>query len=231
MRPFTKAVFEKEGKAIVGPRWTLEQVRQAYEKADELLDLVSEFKSFKPVQELGVHKVPADLKYAFANRLQKNLPNEAVQSLSLGIFSNLLDKGIEVMWHVAWLYENAPNHFKKTIAASKQAFLKDRIFLQKVPVYSFSPFKTGDNPAFSKDEKFSQICAKLYPNAHRIAYHSPGHTAPANYAFWLGRTKAGEKLNYETMYLQQLAYRVKEKMLGKSAPTASIMAHQKQKTL
>ena len=230
MRPFTKAIFEQEGKAVVGSRWTLEQVRQAYEKADELLDCVSEFKSFKPVQELGVHKVHADLKYAFANRLQKNLPNEAVQSLSLGIFSNLLDKGIEVMWHAAWLYENTPDNFKKRYASSKQAFFKDRFFLKKVPVYSFSPFKTGDNPAFSKDEKFSQICAKLYPNAHRIAYHSPGHTAPANYAFWLGRTKAGEKLNYETLYLQQLAYRAKEKMLGKTSSITPIIDTQKQNT-
>ena len=90
MRPFTKAVFEREGKAIVGSRWTLEQVRQAYEKADELLDLISEFKSFNSVQELGLHKLHADLEHAFPNRLQKNLPNEAVQSLSLGIFSNLL---------------------------------------------------------------------------------------------------------------------------------------------
>ena len=135
------------------------------------------------------------------------------------------------MWYVAWLYENTPDNFKNTIASSKQAFLKDRFFRKKVPVYSFSSFKTGDNPAFSRDEKFSKICADLYSDAHHMAYHSAGHTPPANYAFWLGRSKAGEKLNYETMYLQQLAYKVKEKMLGKSAPSASIIAAQKQNTL
>ena len=231
MRPFTKAIFEHEGKKIIGSRWTLEQVQQAYKKADELLNLVSEFKAFKPVQELGLHKVRADLEYAVPNRLQKDLPDEAVQSLSLGIFSNLLDRGTDVMWYVAWLYENTPDNFKNTIASSKQAFLKDRFFRKKVPVYSFSSFKTGDNPAFSRDEKFSKICADLYSDAHHMAYHSAGHTPPANYAFWLGRSKAGEKLNYETTYLQQLAYRVKEKMLGKSVPTASIIATRKQNTL
>ena len=195
-----------------------------------MLNLVSEFKAFKPVQELGVHKVRADLEYAIPNRLQKDLPDEAVQSLSLGVLSNLLDKGTEVMWYVAWLYENTPDNFKNTIASSKQAFLKDRFFMKKVPIYSFSPFKTGDNPALSRDEKFSKICADLYPDAHRIAYHSPGHTPPSNYAMWVRRSKAGEKFNYETMYLQQLAYKVKEKMLGKASSVAPMIIAQKQNT-
>ena len=230
MRPFTKAIFEQEGKAIVGSRWTIEQVQQAYEKADELLDLFSEFKSFKPVQELGLHKLHADLEYALHNRLQKNLPDEAVQFLSLSVFSNLLDKGTEIMKHVAWLYENTPNNFKNTIASSKQAFLKDRFFLKKVPVHSFPSFKTGENPAFSQDEKFSKICADLYPDAHRITCLSKGYTPPANYAAWL-RSSIGDKFNCEMLYLQIATYKLKDKKLGKPAPVATTILTKKQNTL
>ena len=39
------------------------------------------------------------------------------------------------------------------------------MYLQQfVPVNSFAPFKTGENPAMIQNKEFSQLCADLYQN-------------------------------------------------------------------
>ncbi|MBR6412558.1 MAG: hypothetical protein IKS41_05305 [Alphaproteobacteria bacterium] len=223
MRPFTKAVFEREGKLVVGSRWTLEQVQQAYEKADKLLDYVSEYKAFEHVKELGLDKVHTGFKDGLKFHLAKDLPNKALQSLSLLFFRQLLDQGRDVMRFAAWAYKNKSDTFKGYYASSKAAFLKDKFLLRDVPVYSFSPFDTGDNPAIIQDEKLSQICAKMYHDSQSESYPK-GQTIPG-YIFWM-RSSAGDRLFNEMVWLRKVSYEVDPKRIDHSIPLiASQMQH------
>lgn len=227
MRALTKTIFEREGKAIVGPRWTMDQVRQAYEKVDDLVDYISEYKAFKPVQKMGLDKIHPGFENGLEIRVAKNLPDEAVQSLSLDILGKLLEKGRHILRSAAWVYRNSPDTFKNVYASSKQAFLKDRFFLQKVPTYSFSPFKTGDNPAIIRDEKLSQICADLY---NSVREPLAGDNIPLNYTIWLG-APAGDKFSRETSWLQNIVGMVHQKQLGITRHSDFVIASKKQNTL
>ena len=227
MRPFTNAVFEREGKAIVGHRWTLEQVHQAYEKADDLLDYVSEYKVFDSVQKLGLNKLHPGFRDGLAFRTTKGLKDEAVQSLGLNIFRELLDRGSEVVRFAAWAYKSTPDIFKARYAASKPAYLKDRFLLRSVPVYSFSPFDTGDNPATTQDEKLSQKCADMYRNS-RTGNYSKNEILPG-YVFWL-RSSVGDKFFNETIWLKKTSYEVEQRRLGICAPVIPFISSQMQKT-
>lgn len=227
MRPFTRAVFEREGKAIVGPRWTEEQVRQAYGKADDLMDYILEYKAFKPVQKMGLDKIHPGFADGIEARVAKNLPDEAVQYLSLNVLSKLLDRGVSVLRCAASLYKDSPDIFKNVYASSRQAFLKDRFFLQKVPVYSFLPFKTGDNPALIRDEEFSQKCVGLYDFIQEPYVKA---NVPLNYVIWLD-SSVGDKFSCETSWLQGCAAYLNQKKLGTKNISTSIITTRKQHTL
>ena len=163
MRPFTKAVFEKEGKGIVGPRWTQEQVQQAYEIADELLNTIAHLRKDDNVKRIGLMNTPAHL---FRTDLRNDLINlpgtEDVQKLGLSVLSHLLERGLDVAATANEMYNTFPNTFKARCASSKQAFSKDKFFRQKIPVSSFEAFRTQENPAICQDEKFSRSYADLY---------------------------------------------------------------------
>lgn len=163
MKPFTKAVFEKEGKAIVGSRWTLEQVQQAYEIADELSDTIAHLRKDKDVKRVGLVNVPD---FLFRTDLRNDLISlpgtEAVQKLGLSVLSHLLERGLDVAATANEMYNTFPNTFKARCASSKQAFSRDKFFRQKIPVSSFEAFRTQENPAICQDVKFSQSYANLY---------------------------------------------------------------------
>ena len=134
MRPFTKAVFEKEGKQIVGSRWTLEQVQQAYEIADELLDTISARKKDVSVKKIGVENVPEPLFRSELRDCLLGLPSdEAVQKLGVAVLGHLLERGLDVAATATELYNTFPNTFRARYASSKQAFLKDKFLRRKVP--------------------------------------------------------------------------------------------------
>lgn len=227
MRPLVKNIFEREGRLIVGSRWTSDQVRQAYEKANDLMDYISDYKAFKPVQELGIDRIHPDFESGFEARVAKNLPDEAVQSLSLSILGDLLGKGRNILRSAAWVYKYAPDTFKTCHASSKQAFLKDKFFLQKVPVYSFSPFKTGDNPVLSHDENFSKSCTDLYGFSRQL--YSEDNTPP-NYIMWLS-SPAGDKFGRETSWLQNFTAAIRQRRLGKTERSTPIIPIKQQHTL
>ena len=223
MRPFTKTIFEHEGNTIVGPRWTLDQVRQAYEKADDLLDYISEYRALEAVKERGLNQCHPGFEDGFGIRLTKGVPNKAVQSLSLNVLGHLLEEGRAVLRSAVWVYGNQPDTFKEKYASSKQAFSRDRFLGREIPESSFSPFRTGDNPAIIKDEKLSKKCADLYLRAY-----SKGRI-PLYYAAWLN-SAAGDKFSCETSWLEKMTARLNKKLLGKSIPTNSL-ASMRQNTL
>ena len=231
MRPFTEVVFTHEGKSIVGSRWTIEQVRQAYEKADDLLDYIAEYKALKPVQELGLDKIHPGFEEGLAVRVTKKLPDEAVQSLSLGTLIKLLTRGEQVLKFAAYTYKHTPDDFRAHYASSKQAAFKDRFLFRPVPVFSFSPFKTGDNPAIIQDEKLSRTCANLYHDAIRTGYPlSQPDNIPINYTLWT-HFGAGDKFFNETVWLRTISQSVRWKKLERTAPVASIIGPKEQHTL
>jgi len=160
MRPFTKAVFEKEGKQIVGSRWTLEQVQQAYEKADGLLDLIFVIDRSAALFDIG-----------WLGASLKELPNEAVQQLSLDAVNTLLERGLDVAATATKLYRTAPETFVKYCASSKQAFLKDKFFLQRYPVNSFEAFRTQENPAMCQDMALAKRYAAIYVDSYPHLCH------------------------------------------------------------
>ena len=214
MRPFTKAVFEREGKSIVGSRWTLEQVQQAYERADLLLDYIAACKeASKPLKRAGLEMTHSpDFENGLETRLAKKKLDKGVQALTLGVLKKLLGRGLDVLSEAARVYRNSPETFKELYASSKPAFLKDRSSQQKVPTNSFSAFKTGDNPAISSDEQLSLQYTIVYQ------YFNPKKWAKNDlYLTWLWHTDAGRRCRQETRWLQSVAEDIFQKKLGTPA--------------
>lgn len=218
MRPFTKAVFEREGRGIVGHRWTLEQVQQAYEKADDILDYVVACKeSSRSLKRVGLETTHTpDFEIGLEERLAENQLNEAVQVLSLGILRKLLGRGLDIMSDAARVYRSAPETFKEIYASSKPAFLKDRTVRQKLPTSSFIAFRTGENPAMSQENNLSQQYANVY---QRLNFKNWAKNDL--YLTWLHHTDAGRKCYNETRWLQEVAGALAEKKLGPTRPVVA----------
>lgn len=204
MRPFTEAVFKNEGMAIVGSRWTQEQVQRAYEIADELLDTISLRRKDNHVKCIGgLVNVPAPLFRAELRDDLMRLPDdEAVEKLGVSVLSHLLERGLDVSATAVEMYNTLPDAYIDRCASSKQAFLKDKFFRRKVPVSSFEAFKTQENPAICQDEKFSQSYADLYthPLPHGL---SRGAAWEGLCMFGIPETSPDIKLFKETRWIQQ----------------------------
>ena len=218
MRPLTKAIFEREGKSITGHRWTLDQVRQAYEKADDLLDYIVACKeSSKSLKRAGLERAYLpDFEIGLEECLAENQTNEAVQNLSLGILRKLLGRGLDVLSSAARIYRSAPGTFKDVYASSKPAFLKDWSVRQKVPTNSFVAFKTGENPAMAKDDEISRQYARVYRHLNFDNWAKNDL-----YLTWLHHTDAGRKCYQETKWLQEVAAALFEKRL--KGPSESLI--------
>ena len=201
MRPLTIAVFKRESQNMIGSPWTEDQVRQAYEKADDLLDYIAKYKTLKDIQKEGLDQLHPYFASGLKDRVAQNLPDKSVQALSLDILGHLLEAGRETLRFAACCYRHAPMTFQKRYASSKPAFFKDKFLLRELPIDSFSPFTTGDNPAITQNKKLSQICASLY-NASGCEALAQSH--PLNYDRWL-RSSAGDKFSRETAWLQKIA--------------------------
>ena len=217
MRPFTNAVFEKEGKSIVGSRWTLDQVHTAYMKADDLLDYINNYKSLKYVNRLGLERIHAGFENGLKNRMVHGLSDKAVQLLSLHVLGELLGKGLDVVTEAAKVYQNSPDTFKALYASSTKDFFRDKYLFQKVPTNSFDPFKTGNNPALSQNIRFSQRCAHLYQDSN------PEQNGDIH--SWL-HTQAGLKLVGETRWLRETIESLNEQQLGQTTrvPLTSVLS-------
>ena len=185
------------------------------------MDYVAEYKVTHFIPKSGLDGMMPGFKEGLEARMAKNLPNKAVQTLSLNVFGKLLEEGKHVLYTAAYFYRFLPDIFKTQYAFSQQAFSKDRYFFQKVPVHSFPPFKTGENPAIIRDEKFSLACADLYDQSR--GWYMPD-IMTNGYLSWLN-SSAGDKFSREISWLQTRAGEVRQKMLETSKQdVTSIMA-------
>jgi len=221
MRPLTKAVFEQEGKKLIGSHWTLEQVRQAYETADNLLDYIAEYKELGFVKKNGIEQTQFGFQYGLEDSIAENSTDESVQSLSLGVLRKLLEHGVTAMVEAANIYREAPETFKAVYASSKPAFFKDKFLQQDVPVNSFAPFKTGENPAMTQDKKLSQLCADLYKN-------STSHPHSIACLFF---SNGGDSIIQETMLLHEVIESIRESRFGDKDQSFSIIPMRPQNSL
>ena len=213
MRPFTRAVFEKEGKAIVGSRWTLKQVQQAYEKADDLLDYIVECKKLKHVKHKGFAQAHLGFVAGLEDRVVEDVTDKRVQSLSLRVLRELLDRGVAAMVRAVHMYRDAPESFKARYAASHPAFFKDKFLQRDVPVDSFAPFNTGENPAMTQNKKLSQMCANLYQDSDSFGYS----------AGWLFFSDGGYNVFQETTLIQEVVQTICQNRLGEKDHVLSVL--------
>jgi len=204
IRPFTKAVFDKEGKGIVGHRWTLQQVQRAYEIADELLDTISLRRKDKYVKRIGgLVNVPPNLFRAeLRNDLMRLPDDEAVEKLGVSVLSHLLERGLDVAATATEMYNSLPAAYRKRCALSTETFFEDKHSQRKIPASSFEAFRTQENPAICQNKKWSQSYADLYthPLPHGL---SRGAAWEGLCMFGIPETSPDIKLFKETRWIQQ----------------------------
>ena len=196
---------------IVGSRWTSDQVRSAYEKADELLNFITVYQSEKPVHKSYAENTDFQVKLDAC--LTKNLPDEAVQSLSLGTLERLFSDGERVLKFAAYTYAQKPDIFWNKYASSKPAFFKDKFFRRPVPEFSFPLFKTGDNPALIQDDQLSRTCADLYHDSLLASHPDMEDYDLYHYTVWL-HSAAGEKFFRETTALKKAFRHLRQEKLN-----------------
>ena len=205
MRPFTKAVFEKEGKGIVGSRWTREQVQRSYEIADELLDTISLRRKDNHVKCIGgLVNVPAPLFRAELRDDLMRLPDdEAVKKLGVSVLSHLLERGLDIAATATDMYNASPNNFKIRCASSKLDFFTDKRCHRAVPLRSFEAFKNAENPAINQNSKFSQLCADLYVRPWPFPVLSRGVVLASIGMLGISGASSAAKLFNETNWIQK----------------------------
>ena len=201
MRPFTKAVFEKEGKELVGSNWTQAQVQQAYEKADDLLDVLAKARDDEYTKRIGLEQGIGYLAVRMVAGELREHPNKSEQQLIIGVLSHLLERGLDVAATAADTYRHTPDVFKRRYATSIPAFMKDRFFRRQFPASSFEAFRTQENPAICENYKFSEKYATIYLELCPKGYLSPAIVLMSGDP---DRTGDGEgvKLFRETRWLQ-----------------------------
>ena len=201
MRPLTEAFLRGNSESLTQKGWKLDEQRRCFRKADALLDYISKIKpgEYHPVKghiELNPQRVEG-LKYC----LEKSMPSQKMRGLSLEILQQLLFMGEELLEKAAWLYQNYPALFRAKYVSSRQAFQKDAHFYfirgHVVPEHSFPPFKTGDNPASSRDNAFSNRCVEMYTDSifetPQFETYRQKRESKAPYVRWLYSKKAGRR--------------------------------------
>lgn len=203
MRPLTEALFEANSNRLIRHGYKLEEQRQVFKKVDELLDYIAEYTAQPMVQKNGFDGrfIKSDFKAGMKVHLSQNMPSLKKQALALDVLETLLSMGKEMMVRAAWLYRNYPVIYKDNYAASVPAYHKDsHFFMMKghtVPTHSFEPFKTGENPAFTRNEGFAERCIRMYNDPlfktpQFLDYENTPKTEKDYYVRWLHSTKAGK---------------------------------------
>lgn len=202
MRPLTKALFDANSERLAKRGYKLTEQRQVFKKVDELLDYISEYSTQPVVQKGGFDSrfIKDDFQAGMDIHLSRNMPSLKKQGLALEVLNTLLSMGQEIVVRAAWLYRNYPVIYKRNYASSIQAYQKDsHFFMMKghtVPTHSFTSFKTGENPALSRDNDFSKRCAEMYSDpifqgSQFLKYDKTTKTDEDFFVRWLHSTKAG----------------------------------------
>ena len=149
--------------------WKPNEQLRCFKKADALLDYIGRIKPGEYVQTPKGTRLNDQRFEGMWYCLNKDMPSPQMRARSLQTLSTLLSIGEELMLRAAWLYRNYPILFKVRYALSKQDFEKDADFYfikgHVVPERSFPSFKTGENPAISRDNTFLKHCVDMYQDS------------------------------------------------------------------
>ena len=247
IRPLTKALFEANSKRLIKRGYRLEEQRQIFKKADELLDYIAEYTDLPIVQKNGLDNrvIKSDFKTGLKAHLSKNMPSLKKQGLALEVLDTLLSIGHEMVIRAAWIYRNYPVIYGKNYASSVAAYHKDsHFFMMKghtIPTHSFITFKTGENPAFSRDDDFAKRCIHMYNDplfetTKFLEYEKTTKTVKDYYIQWLHSTKAGKHfgdLDYalsHNIMNDLLLENAVESKINKSCASQNLARKKQQKT-
>ena len=211
MRPLTAALLRANSENLAKKGWKTDEQRRCFKKADALLDYISQIPSDDYIKGMWHSKIRIVNSIGLMHCLEQDLPSKKMQIRSLEILNTLLFMGRELLERAAWLYKNHPALFKAKYASSKQAFEKDAHFYfighHVVPENSFPPFKTGENPAFSRDKAFIKKCIEMYnyPLFNTFdfkEYKRQTKTDKDPYIQWVRNKRAGRKFSDERLAIQ-----------------------------
>lgn len=204
MRPLTEALLHGNSESLTKKGWKPLEQRRIFNKADALLDYIAAVPDEDYVKGMWHSRICPISVDGLSCHLKKGMPSQKMQIQSLKVLQTLFGIGRELLERAAWLFENHPALFKAKYASSPQAFQKDihGFFMRgkSVPENSFPSFKTGENPAFSRDKNFVARCVEMYNDPifesdefQRI--HLLARSEKDPYIQWVRNKKTGRKFS------------------------------------
>ena len=220
MRPLTEALLRANAEGLTQKGWKPDEQRRCFRKADALLDYIGKIKPSE-YRRVGWRTLLNEQRVeGLRYRLEKDMPSAQMRLRSLEALSNLLSIGEEMLIKAAWLFTNCTALFKAKYASSPQAFCKEiHGFFVKgrfVPEYSFPAFKTGENPAVSRDDAFLDKCIDMYNDSlFETSEFQDWLNQPARkrypYFQWTQKSKAGRRFSNENLALQYVIGQLEKK--------------------
>lgn len=244
MRPLTEALLRGNSESLTKKGWKPLEQRRIFNKADALLDYIAGVPDedyMKGMWHTQIRPISVD---GLACHLKKGMPSQKMQVQSLQVLQTLLLIGQDLLEQAAWIFKHYPVLFKAKYAASPQAFSKDihGFFMRgkHVPENSFPSFKTGENPAFSRDKDFITKCIAMYNDpCHGMQEFEKYSRQPDpdddSYAQWVRNKKAGQKFSDRQLAWQdeinQLALKTKVGLKLTKLELAHHVQMKKQRTI
>ena len=213
MRPLTEALLRANAENLTQKGWKPDEQFRCFRKADALLDYIAKIKPSEYTKIGSRTQLNDQRMEGFRYCLEKGMSSHLMQNRSLEVLSQLLSIGEEMLIRAAWLYKNRPALFKARYALSPQAFQKDAHFYfikgHVVPENSFPSFKTGENPAASRDNTFLDKCIEMYNDS---VFESPEYQVYLGqrknrkdpYMQWRWRYRAGRRFSDENLALHHV---------------------------
>lgn len=244
MRPLTEALLRGNSESLTKRGWKLLEQRRIFNKADALLDYIAGVPDedyIKGIWHSRIRPISVD---GLSCCLKRGMPSQKMQAQSLNVLQTLLLTGQDLLEQAAWLFKHYPAMFRAKYAASSQAFSKDihGFFMRgkHVPENSFPSFKTGENPAFSRDKKFIEKCIEMYNDSifesnEFHGYRSRAKSEKDPYVQWIRNKKAGQKFSDRQLAWQdeinQLVLKTKVGLKLTKLELARHIQMKKQKTI
>jgi len=198
MRPLTEALLRANTEDLTQKGWKSDEQRRCFKKADALLDYIAQVPTEDYLKGMWHSRIRPISVAGLECTLKRGMPSERMQAQSLEVLETLLSIGDNLLKRASWLFKKYPALFKAKYASSPQAFAKDihGFFIcgRLVPENSFPGFKTGENPAFSKDKNFIEKCIEMYNDSvFEMAEFKSFNTGPKEpYVQWKKNKKAGQ---------------------------------------
>ncbi len=204
MRPLTEALLHGNSESLTKKGWKPLEQRRIFNKADALLDYIAGVPDEDYVKGMWHSRIRPISEDGLSCCLKRGMPSQKMQAQSLKVAQMLIHIGQDLLEQAAWLFKHYPAMFRTKYAASPQTFSKDvhGFFMrgQCVPEKSFPSFKTGENPAFSRDKKFIEKCIEMYNDSifesdEFQKYRSQAKSPEDPYVQWVRNKKAGRQFS------------------------------------